>query len=516
LSQTEVQSLYNNNTILNQQVLPSTTAVSLNTNATLDLGGLNQTIGSLSGSSGASVLLSATTNVNKLTVGNSSSTIFGGTLSGNGSITKNGTGTLTLSGLNTMAGNVNINGGTLTASSANQWNILATASALGNPSTVGRTVTINSGAGLNFGNGNVLGGPQSGKRPVLALAISGVANAYSGDMNTLGPITLNGGTLTTANGFNSSNQSFYLGGGLVTVSGSAASTISAGGSSNNGIHLLNGTTFNVADATGDANADLSVSAALMDQPSYDPGTGSLTKTGAGTMILSGANTYTGPTTVSAGTLLVSGTTSTGQVVIGSGGTLGGSGTIGGAVTNQFGGTLTPGGGLTTLKVNNNVTLQSGSMTVFEISKTAQTNDKLVVSGALSYGGTLVVTNLAGTFAGGENFQLFQAGSINGSFSSNSLPALSAGLAWNTNSLGNGTLSVIQTTPTNLMWSVSSTNLNLSWPAGYLGWHLQFQTNAPGIGLGTNWMNVLGSSFTNNVALPVDATQGSVFYRLTYP
>ena len=128
----------------------------------------------------------------------------------------------------------------------------------------------------------------------------------------------------------------------------------------------------------------------------------------------------------------------------------------------------------------------------------------------------MVTNLAGTFVGGESFQLFQAGAISGSFSSNSLPTLSAGLVWNTNSLGGGTLSVLQATPTNLTWGVSGTNLNFSWPAGYVGWHLQVQTNALNVGLGTNWVNVSGSSLTNNVALLMDATQGSVFYRLVYP
>jgi hypothetical protein len=34
-------------------------------------------------------------------------------------------------------------------------------------------------------------------------------------------------------------------------------------------------------------------------------------------------------------------------------------------------------------------------------------------------------------------------------------------------------------------------------------------------LGANWVDVLGSNLTNDVALPVDATQGSVFYRLIY-
>jgi hypothetical protein len=161
-------------------------------------------------------------------------------------------------------------------------------------------------------------------------------------------------------------------------------------------------------------------------------------------------------------------------------------------------------------------LQSGSTTVFEISKMAQTNDQLVVSGAMNYDGTLIVTNLAGTFVGGESFKLFQAGAVSGSFSSNSLPALNAGLVWNTNSLGSGTLSVLQTTPTNLTWGVSGTNLNLSWPVGYVGWHLQVQTNVINVGLGTNWVNVSGSSLTNSVALPMDAVQGAVFYRLVYP
>jgi hypothetical protein len=112
--------------------------------------------------------------------------------------------------------------------------------------------------------------------------------------------------------------------------------------------------------------------------------------------------------------------------------------------------------------------------------------------------------------------LFQAGSINGTFASNSLPNLSSGLAWNTANLTNGILSVVQTTPTNLTWSVTGTNLNFSWPQGCTGWRLQVQTNAPNAGLGTNWVDVSGSSLTNNVVLPVDATQGSVFYRLVFP
>jgi hypothetical protein len=66
--------------------------------------------------------------------------------------------------------------------------------------------------------------------------------------------------------------------------------------------------------------------------------------------------------------------------------------------------------------------------------------------------------------------------------------------------------------TNVSVSVSGGALDLSWPADHVGWRLQAQTN----GLGANWFDVAGSTATNLMTLPFDATAGSVFFRLIYP
>jgi hypothetical protein len=77
----------------------------------------------------------------------------------------------------------------------------------------------------------------------------------------------------------------------------------------------------------------------------------------------------------------------------------------------------------------------------EISKTANTNDQLRTLGSIAFGGTLTVTNVAGTFTGGETYKLFNAASYSGTFTTN-LPTLPVGMTWNTNNLTvNGTISV---------------------------------------------------------------------------
>jgi prepilin-type processing-associated H-X9-DG protein len=77
--------------------------------------------------------------------------------------------------------------------------------------------------------------------------------------------------------------------------------------------------------------------------------------------------------------------------------------------------------------------------------------------------------------------------------------------------------VVNSIPTNIVFSVTGGNqLTLSWPADHTGWRLQSQTNSITVGIRTNWVDVSGSTTTNQVLVPINPTNGSVFYRMIYP
>ena len=68
-----------------------------------------------------------------------------------------------------------------------------------------------------------------------------------------------------------------------------------------------------------------------------------------------------------------------------------------------------------------------------------------------------------------------------------------------------------TTPTNILVQPNGGQLQLSWPQDHLGWLLQIQTN----NLGTNWTAVPGSTNHNQIVIPIDPANRSVFLRLMY-
>jgi fibronectin type 3 domain-containing protein len=68
----------------------------------------------------------------------------------------------------------------------------------------------------------------------------------------------------------------------------------------------------------------------------------------------------------------------------------------------------------------------------------------------------------------------------------------------------------------LAFQAGGNQILLAWPADHLGWQLQSQTNPPGTGLGTSWTAVPGSAGSNQMAITIGTTNGSVFFRLAYP
>ena len=70
--------------------------------------------------------------------------------------------------------------------------------------------------------------------------------------------------------------------------------------------------------------------------------------------------------------------------------------------------------------------------------------------------------------------------------------------------------------TNSVFGTFQKYLLLSWDSDFLGWMLQAQTNAFGVGITTNWHTVPGTSVVTDWVLPIDKANGSVFCRLICP
>lgn len=326
------------------------------------------------------------------TVTNLANTVtIGETIAGAGSITKLGAGTLSLSNGNTgLTGNLIVSNGILKGTAANAFGA----------SNNTRTITVNSGATLDIGVAGMFGGAGSTAVPTLDIAGGTVTNSGSQN-NPLNNVTLNGGTLTATVDNGTTWRSWNING-IITSNG--MSLISPGTAPNPGIRLKStgGTsTMDVQSGT------LTVSAPVFNgrsgtSPFNEILTG-LTKTGAGTLLLSGVNGYTGTTTISAGTLLantiVGGTnsaTGTGSVSASAGATLGGSGQIRPTGTNAIAinGTLAPGASIGTFTIDSSgstaasiLTMANGSLFEYELGTAGASlavpgsSDLLVINGA---------------------------------------------------------------------------------------------------------------------------------------
>ena len=170
--------------------------------------------------------------------------------------------------------------------------------------------------------------------------------------------SFNGNTVANGTGF--VNGSAYgpdaFLGGNITFQVDSGKTVTLGNLGGAG----NSTDPNVTNHLNDPNAQ-----------------GGLTKTGAGTLELTGNNTYTGATTVGAGRLVVNGSI-TSNVTAQSGATIGGTGRIGGLIL-ESGSRLSPGNSPGALSVDGNATWSGGASYNWQVY--AANTDPAVQAGA---------------------------------------------------------------------------------------------------------------------------------------
>jgi len=404
---------------------------------------------------------------------------FTGTVSGPGLLSKEGTGTLIIDNPSAdWTGGTRIRAGTLQLGRRGSYGLLP--GTLAAPSSI----VIHSGATLKFNRGSdksffdIISGPGG---VTVANSPTTIVRLVS-DNTYSGPTTISSGTLMIGQG--SPGQPGSIVSSLVNNSGTFV--------------------FNRVE-------DLTYAGAIS-------GPGALTKQATGRLLLTGVHNYTGGTTVSAGTLLVNGVIGASAVTV-TGGILGGNGLIQGPVTIQSAGRLAPGASFGVMTISNSLTL-SGA-TIMELNAATGTNDLVRGLSSVNYGGSLTLSNLAGTITALNTFKLFSATSYHGAFAALTPTNPGQGLAWNTNTLAaDGTLRVVSTSSATIALGRSapctppSECFTVSWPVDHIGWRLQALTNS--YGLGTNWLDVPNSIATGQMTFPLDPAAGCVFYRLVYP
>lgn len=378
------------------------------TAGTLTVGNLTFGQGPLgAGMSGTAYTISGgTLTLSNSTITTNTATTIGSVLAGTTGITKSGMGTLTLSGSNTFTGNTTVASGVLVLENG-------------------------TGSVYTYGGGTIfINGPAT-----FRVTGTGSSKRYDFLGKTFSFNSVGGGRIDLPS--TGMNIVFALANNVTNTfvtNGGARNTITGGSGFNLGGSSTGKTIFNVARGT-DATSDLDVGVELWNG-------GGIEKTGSGILTIGVYSSYTGTTTVSSGRLAVNGSLSSASAVtVNASGTLGGTGIINGPVTVGAAGILAPGAAAPgTLTIHNTLMLNAASTVAMRIDKSGATltSDRIGMTGAtgIAFTGNLAVTASGDPLAAGDRFTLFSkaAGTFSGSFLTSNLPALGAGLAWDTSSL----------------------------------------------------------------------------------
>lgn len=307
-----------------------------------------------------------------------------------------------------------------------------------------------------------------------------IVTNFTSPQSNLGIVNQNGSGTLTLTGTNTYAGGTVINAGAIQVgNGGTSGTIGYGGVTDSGTLIFNHSdnmafAGNIADGT--------------------TGPGSVVQTGSGTLTLSSPNlTYTGATTVSNGTLVVSGGNLAGELDV-------------------DGGTFAPAaaGAVGNVNVAGAMNLNSGTVLVTVNTGLSPSNSTFTVTGGVNYaGGTLELVNAGSSLAVGDQFTLFNQAVSGGA----AVRILSPGFTVINNLAVDGsvTVSSVISARQTITASVSAGQMTLSWPNA--GVHLEVQTNSLAVGLSTNWFSIPGTTASNSYTVPLNSTNGCVFYRL---
>ncbi|HEV2331379.1 MAG TPA: RICIN domain-containing protein [Verrucomicrobiae bacterium] len=369
-----------------------------------------------------------------------------------------------------------------------------------------------------------------------SLTIGGPSNVVAGVATISGNCSYSGDTILDASANANGGSGIFIavgknnimnnGGNLVLIGGSSSgkATLDLNGTTQtiNGLFATNGTTANAwITNSSSASAVLTIgnnnaNGVFAGRIVNGQGTLALAKTGAGSEILTGYNTYTGSTSVNDGTLALSGSgsiSSSAVIAIGADATLDASALAGQTFTLNSGQILEGNGTVNVnLQVNPGAKVMPGSVSnlgTLSVGGTVQLQGTTITklnsgsgdqidAGSFTFGGALIITNIGGTLTSGQTFQLFLGDTYSGAFSTITLPPLNAGLAWSNSLASNGTVQVVVTAKPQIgTVALSGTNLILKGNQGIA--NAQYQVLAStNLALPLNqWVPILTNNFDSN-------------------
>lgn len=354
---------------------------------------------------------------------------LGGVISGSGSVTQSGAGATTLTATNTYSGGTTVTAGTLVAS--NNGKALSNGTVDIGAGGIVQLSNTNTGADVFQAANTFTGTGSLFKRGAGTVQLGGNGGNVNVSLGVGSLIEVREGTLrgsSAGQGIYTDNQSTLRISSGATFNGVEAdvrvAALAGDGTLKGGYYGVGSTTVGVADGSG------RFAGVIQDSGEGEPGqrAGRLTliKVGAGTQTLSGANTYTGPTSVNGGTLLINGAHSgAGAITVqNSGSVLGGGGSVAGPITVTSGGAINPGNNQGVGGSSANVgslsvgalTLTSGGGAIFDVNS-ATFYDKWLASANVNLGGASLTLNLNpnATFNGQTLDLIHTTGTLSGTF-----------------------------------------------------------------------------------------------------